>query len=71
MFGSKHLLIAFVLGTLGVGLLSSVVFSQLEGSQAVTSMVGITLIWVSSLFGSFLAGLEASTTHSDKDQNDE
>ncbi|MDA8746457.1 hypothetical protein N9N28_17675 [Rubripirellula amarantea] len=69
MFGSKHLLIAFVVGVLGVGLLSSVLFSKLEGGSAVLSLVGITLIWVSSLFGSFLAGRETASAVGNKNEN--
>ncbi len=60
MFGSKQLLIAFLVGVLGMSLVSFVALSKVEGSEGVLLIVGMLLIWVSSLFGSFLAGVEVS-----------
>ena len=61
MFGSKQLLIAFCIGGLGMGLVTFVGLSKIEGSEGVLLIVGISLVWVSSLFGSFLAGVEVSS----------
>ena len=61
MFGSKQLLIAFFVGALGMSLVSFVALSKIEGSEGVLLIVGMLLIWVSSLFGGFLAGVEVSS----------
>ena len=61
MFGSKQLLIAFLIGTLGMSFVSFVALSKMEGSEGIFLIVGMLLIWVSSLFGSFLAGVEVSS----------
>ena len=70
MFGSQQLLIAFILGTLGMGLISFVALSKIGGSEGVFLIVGILLIWVSSLFGSFLAGIEVSKKSTGSQQSD-
>ena len=67
MFGSKNLLIAFVIG--GVGISSIYIgVSEVEGLKIGQFAVGICLLWVSSLFGSFLAGCEVgkATTKNDE-----
>ena len=66
MFGSKQLLIAFVVGVLGMSLVSFVALSKIEGSEGALLIVGMLLIWVSSLFGSFLAGVEVSSKSKDE-----
>jgi len=70
MFGSKQLLIAFCIGALGMGLVSFVGLSKIEGSEGVLLIVGILLVWVSSLFGSFLAGVEVSSKSKDEQKSE-
>ena len=69
MFGSKQLLIAFFLGGLGMSLVSFVALSKIEGSEGVLLIVGMALIWVSSLFGGFLAGVEVSSKSKDEQKS--
>jgi hypothetical protein len=59
MFGSKILLIAFVVGVCGLELISSAALSEM-GSTYGGVILGMLLISVSALFGGFLAGLEAA-----------
>ena len=66
MFGSKQLLIAFFVGAFGMSLVSFVALSKIEGSEGVLLIVGIGLIWVSALFGGFLAGVEVSSKPKDE-----
>ena len=66
MFGSKQLLIAFFVGVFGMSLVSFVALSKIEGSEGVLLIVGMLLIWVSSLFGSFLADVEVSSRSKDE-----
>jgi len=67
MFGSKHLLIAFLIGTLGISFVSYSAFRQM-GSDAGIFAFGILLIWVSSLFGSFIASQEKAGKLDDPDK---
>ena len=55
MFGSKHLLIAFVIGVTGLCFMAPSI-----PQVGVMFSVGILLVWVSALFGGFLASLEMS-----------
>jgi hypothetical protein len=70
MFGSQQLLIAFFIGVLGMSLVSFVALSKIEGSEGVLLMVGMLLIWVSSLFGGFLAGVEVCSKSKDEQKSE-
>ena len=68
MFGSKHLLIAFVIGSVGFASLYIGV-SELENLKVGQFAVGVTLLWVSALFGGFIAGREmAGKSESDDEK---
>lgn len=68
VFGSKHLLIAFINGIAGLGLVFIGV-SEVENLKFWQFFVGVVLIWGSSLFGSFIAGCEVAKKSSDKDKS--
>ena len=57
MFGSKNLLIAFVVGVVGFAALYMGV-SELENLKVGQFAVGVILLWASALFGGFIAGCE-------------
>ncbi len=66
MFGSKHLLIAFVIGATGLCFMAPSI-----PKVGVLFSVGILLIWVSALFGGFLASLEMSGHLHDNKKDDQ
>ena len=51
MFGSKQLLIAFMIGTFGVCLTIGAMFDTLPLARLIPFAVGMCAIWVSGLFG--------------------
>lgn len=67
MFGSENLLIAFGIGLAGISL-ATAVFADVDGFQIGIFLGGMTMTWVSALFGGFLAGREvaAGTPKSDE-----
>ena len=68
MFGSKNLLVAFVIGTVGLALLFFGV-SDVEDMKIGQFGLGMVLLWVSSLFGSFIAGCEVAKKSSDDEKS--
>ena len=57
MFGSKQLLIAFAISACGNALAMFAV-NEVEGIKAGVFSLGLLLVWVSALFGGFLASAE-------------
>ena len=68
MFGSKNLLIAFGIGVAGISL-ATAALADVDGFQMGLFLGGMTMIWVSALFGGFLAGREVADSAPKSDES--
>ena len=62
MFGSKQLLIAYVIGSVGIALVVSSLADTLESGEMIRLIVGLCAIWASALFGPVLVMQEKGVT---------
>ena len=51
MFGSKQLLIAYLIGAVGITFVVSSLADTLETGEMIRLIVGLCAIWASALFG--------------------